>query len=85
MQGSPAPIPASLEVSHRIYRYVTNKSRFLPTKHVLYPQCCLKYRIVLDVLRPEEVVTEVGDQVVIGQGKRGGGQGEKRRKTIDKS
>ena len=31
---------------------------------MLYPQCCLKYRIVLDVLRPEEVVTEVGDQVV---------------------
>ena len=83
MQGSPAPIPASLQVSHRIYRYVTNKSRFLPTKHVLYPQCCLKYRIVLDVLRPEEVVTEVGDQVV--KVKEVGGRVKKKRKTINKS
>ena len=49
-------------LSQRVY--VTNKSRFLPTKRVLYPQFCLKYRIVLDVLRPGEVVTEVGDQVV---------------------
>ena len=53
-----------LQVRHLAYRYITCKSKFLPTKRLLQPQCYLKYRIVQDVLRPGEVVTEVGDQVV---------------------
>ena len=60
----PSESTPCLQLRHLAYRYITCKSKFLPTKRLLQPQRCLKYRIVLDVLRPGEVVTEVGDQVV---------------------